>query len=361
MTLNKRRTSYLALDVETPNRHNDRICQIGLVYYDPAARMQPQCFCYLVNPDTHFDEQNFAIHGIHAEQCLQQQNFQQLWVSHLGELVSQSIIVAHNATFDLSVLSKTMAAYNLTLPDVPFIDTLALARNFYPELPDHTLPTVSRHLGYQIQSHHQAGEDAYAAFHIMNEAFRQFGSAALSIETYRPVFVKAPDTLQSLKDILGGIVSDRRIEFDEAVTLSMWLRRTQSELPDHLFSELSQTLFEVLQDGVIDSDEESKVLTIIDRILHPASTAQSVVFVDKVFVLSGDFQHGMKPDVASMIESKGGSVVGSVSKKVDFVVIGSYGSDLYANGTYGTKVKRAMELQDQGCPIAIISEDALYA
>ena len=51
----------------------------------------------------------------------------------------------------------------------------------------------------------------------------------------------------------------------------------------------------------------------------------------------------------------------AVSGKTSYVVVGSLGSDAYAYGTYGTKVKKAMELQEQGKPVRIITEDQLYA
>lgn len=46
----------------------------------------------------------------------------------------------------------------------------------------------------------------------------------------------------------------------------------------------------------------------------------------------------------------------SVSKKVHFLVVSSIGNDQWLHSSYGTKIKKAVELRNSGVPIAIISE-----
>ena len=41
--------------------------------------------------------------------------------------------------------------------------------------------------------------------------------------------------------------------------------------------------------------------------------------------------------------------------------VGGVGSSSYNYGTYGSKVKRAPELQENGLPIEVISEDQLFS
>jgi NAD-dependent DNA ligase len=127
-----------------------------------------------------------------------------------------------------------------------------------------------------------------------------------------------------------------------------------------LFYELSALLLNVLLDGRIDDDEEKTMMATINKILYPTESVQSVEYKEKAFVLTGEFLYGTKTEVMDYIKEKGGNVLGNVSKKVDYVVIGNFGSDLYGHGTYGTKVKRAMELQEQGSAIIILHEDELF-
>lgn len=101
------------------------------------------------------------------------------------------------------------------------------------------------------------------------------------------------------------------------------------------------------------------------RIIDPVAVANTeveadeVVFEGKRFVLSGNFTHGSKSDIECMIVDHGGEVTSSVSGKVSYVVVGGEGSEAYACGSYGSKVKKAMALQDQGKSIRIIEESQL--
>ena len=59
------------------------------------------------------------------------------------------------------------------------------------------------------------------------------------------------------------------------------------------------------------------------------------------------------------ILQNGGQVLSGVSKKCDYVVVGDEGSDAWTTKNYGSKVKKALELQSKGDDIQIVSEDAL--
>lgn len=47
----------------------------------------------------------------------------------------------------------------------------------------------------------------------------------------------------------------------------------------------------------------------------------------------------------------------SVSKKVNFLIIGSIGNEQWMHTSYGLKIKKAVELREAGTPISIISEE----
>ena len=56
----------------------------------------------------------------------------------------------------------------------------------------------------------------------------------------------------------------------------------------------------------------------------------------------------------------GASVKNSVSGKTDYVIVGGYGSNDWACGNYGSKVKKALELQSKGKDIKIIKEEEFF-
>ena len=68
----------------------------------------------------------------------------------------------------------------------------------------------------------------------------------------------------------------------------------------------------------------------------------------KIVVLTGDFRKGSRCEITDELEDLGIIVAKGVTKKTDYVVRGSFGSEAYAFGTYGSKVRKAMDL---GIPV----------
>jgi DNA polymerase-3 subunit epsilon len=75
-----------------------------------------------------------------------------------------SVIVAHNAPFDIGFLTAACQAAHLTWPVVPVLDTLPLARALVDsdEVPDCKLTTLTRHFEVPHEPHHRALADARA-------------------------------------------------------------------------------------------------------------------------------------------------------------------------------------------------------
>lgn len=173
-------------------------------------------------------------------------------------------------------------------------------------------------------------------------------------------FCKTTQATQLLMGILDGIACDGKIQQEEANELLEWMK-TYSYLKgffpyDKIFGLLSQ----MLSDGCLDADEERTLITCISNILHPVETIAGIQFEGRVFCLTGDFIGGSKEEIGSKIVLRGGTTAPSVSKKVDYVVVGGLGSDKWAFGNFGGKVKKALEMIEQGVNIKIIRENALF-
>ena len=74
-------------------------------------------------------------------------------------------------------------------------------------------------------------------------------------------------------------------------------------------------------------------------------------FQDKHVVLTGDFALGERELIALEIEAQGGKVHSGVTKKVDAVIVGAYGSKAWKTPLAGNKIIKAQELG-----IAIVHE-----
>jgi len=105
------------------------------------------------------------IHGIRPEDLADKPNFFGLWPELLPYFENTDLLVAHNAGFDRSVLHATAGHYGITLPRFKWVCTVNISRQVWPGLPNHKLPTVSRHLGINL-NHHDPASDAEACARI---------------------------------------------------------------------------------------------------------------------------------------------------------------------------------------------------
>ncbi len=155
---------FVVFDVETPNSQNNRMSAIGIcvVAYGQITRE----FYSLVNPETYFNRFNIELTGITPDMAIGAPCFSELWCE-IEPLMSGGILVAHNAAFDMSVLSKCLRAYSITWNQyVPYICTCQMSRRLLPELPSHKLNVVSEYLDIEL-NHHEAMSDSRAAAEIL--------------------------------------------------------------------------------------------------------------------------------------------------------------------------------------------------
>ena len=80
----------------------------------------------------------------------------------------------------------------------------------------------------------------------------------------------------------------------------------------------------------------------------------------KSVVLTGDFEIALKEDIKEKLSSLGAIMKKDVSGLTDYLVVGNLGSEQWYYGSYGRKIEKAIELQNQGKPISIIEEDDFF-
>ena len=82
------------------------------------------------------------------------------------EFSKDSILVAHNAAFDMGFLNTSYAKYGIPEATNPVIDTLELARYLYPQFKRFGLGVLSKKFGVSLEQHHRAIYDAEATGHL---------------------------------------------------------------------------------------------------------------------------------------------------------------------------------------------------
>ncbi|MFD2044138.1 PolC-type DNA polymerase III [Ornithinibacillus salinisoli] len=83
------------------------------------------------------------------------------------EWSGSDILVAHNASFDIGFLNQGYKKIDYEKVINPVIDTLELARFLYPELKNHRLNTLCKHLDIELTQHHRAIYDAEATGYLL--------------------------------------------------------------------------------------------------------------------------------------------------------------------------------------------------
>lgn len=172
---------YIAFDVETPNFRNDRISAIGITVVEDRRTTDP--FYTLVDPETHFDSFNIQLTGITPEMTKGKPNFSDLW-AQIEPIMGSGVLVAHNAPFDLGVLSKCLRAYGIGWKDsVPYTCTCAMGRKCYPQFPNHKLNTMCSFLSIDL-CHHRADSDTDACAALLLDYMNRGLDIRSFIRTY---------------------------------------------------------------------------------------------------------------------------------------------------------------------------------
>ena len=70
-----------------------------------------------------------------------------------------------------------------------------------------------------------------------------------------------------------------------------------------------------------------------------------------------DGQGFSREEIQQLIENHNGIFAKSVTKKLDYLVLGGIQNPAWKFGQYGTKYNKAREYQEKGVPISIITEE----
>ncbi len=154
---------YIAFDVETPNRYNNRMSAIGITVIDGGVITDE--FYSLVNPETYFDYFNSQLTGIYEEDVADAPSFPELW-ERIEPIMSSGMIVAHNAVFDLGVLKKCLNDYGIQWKDYTrYMCTVQIGRRALPKM-SHKLNDMCDYYGIELE-HHIASSDSRACAEIL--------------------------------------------------------------------------------------------------------------------------------------------------------------------------------------------------
>lgn len=101
---------------------------------------------------------------------------------------------------------------------------------------------------------------------------------------------------------------------------------------------------------------------LVSELIHDQSPFDcpqpEIHFANRTFIFTGKFSFGPRKGCQDAVTGRGGSAPDqkSVSREIDYLVIGTEGSKAWSKGAYGNKIEQAiLSRRDHGAP-AIISE-----
>lgn len=108
----------------------DRLVEIGCIELIDGKRTS-NYFHELVNPERDVPEEAVAIHGITTEQLIDKPKFPDI-ADKLLEFLGDSILVAHNAAFDIKFLNFELELAGRGKLENTIVDSLTLAKSKFP-------------------------------------------------------------------------------------------------------------------------------------------------------------------------------------------------------------------------------------
>lgn len=175
--------TYVVVDVETTgiSTPSARITELAMVKVRRGRIIDE--LVSLVNPGTTIPESITALTGITNDMVRRAPTFQKLAAKAL-KFAGESVIVAHNAQFDLRFLDTELDRAIGAGFGLPSICTLQTARRIIHGLPNYQLQSVAAHYQIEIDGRHRAAGDARATAQIwlrMLKTLEAYGVPSLSV------------------------------------------------------------------------------------------------------------------------------------------------------------------------------------
>ncbi|GHT20059.1 DNA polymerase III subunit epsilon [Bacteroidia bacterium] len=163
-------TDFAAIDFETANYNPSSICSVGVVIVRDGQIAEK--IYRLIRPEPEwYSYWNTQVHGLTAEDTQNAPIFSDVW-AEIAPKIAALPLVAHNSPFDEGCLRAAHRVYQMDYPDYEFHCTCRASRKVFGKtLPNHKLPTVAAHCGYDLHNHHYALADAEACAAIAMKVF----------------------------------------------------------------------------------------------------------------------------------------------------------------------------------------------
>jgi DNA polymerase-3 subunit epsilon len=159
--------AYTVFDTETTGLNpgaGDEIISIGAVRIVNGRLLHNEFFDQLIDPRRPVPWESVRIHGIHPDMLAGQPAIDEV-LPAFHRFAEDTILVAHNAAFDMRMLQIKEAATGIAFVN-PVLDILLLSAVAHPGQKSHNLESIAERLGVSIVGRHTALGDAIATAEV---------------------------------------------------------------------------------------------------------------------------------------------------------------------------------------------------
>ena len=327
-----------------------------------------QTFNSLIKPKNGISADSTTINGITEEMVKDAPTASEVLTDFI-DFIENLPLIGHNiSSYDLPILRRCVSElFEFEIVN-NHIDTLYLAKERLDSIPNYKLGTIAAYFAINVGNAHRALSDCLVTKQCYDKLVKLpvcVCKQKIASHRHRTLFTEETKALQELQGFLLGITADDVLVDAEVFSLKKWLDKHSSLAGNYPFDRVFSAIEKALDDGYLSQDERDELLVLFKNFSSPVDNRSCETsdfnFSGKIICLSGDFRFGSKKTVEDILAKVGGTCKSSVTKKTSYVIVGSNGSADWTCGNYGTKIKKALELQAQGVEIQIIKEEELTA
>lgn len=133
--------TFVVFDTETTGFSpvKDRLLEVGAVKIRNGEVLDTKT--WLINPQRYIPYYVQNVHHITPEMVKDQPLFSEIYPEFL-EFIDGSVLIAHNAPFDVRFISAEANRNHLPVPKNAVLDSLRLFRTWYPDMESHTVSAL---------------------------------------------------------------------------------------------------------------------------------------------------------------------------------------------------------------------------
>lgn len=293
---------FITIDFETatPERHSP--CEIGLTWVEENRIINSKS--WLIKPYSYpyFDSFNEMIHGITPKDVKDKPEFPDIW-KVIRPIIENKLVIAHYATFDFSVLRRTLEYYQLDFPELQYACSYLISKKLWSGLPGYDLKTLCYLNDIQFK-HHRAEADSRACAELVIKSLEM--SQINSIE----------------------------------------------EFPEKLKIRIGQ----LYKGGYKPSINKSIVNSSSTIVGDPSKHNPESIFYGRTVVFTGTLSSMVRSKAQQLIADIGGINCDSVNKNTNFLIVGHQDYRIVGEDGMSSKQEKAIKLIEKGVDLEIISE-----